>query len=71
MNLTSRPIEIYTHEILSYNPPFVRLRARVSSGTYIRSIARDIGTILGTGGVVTDLKRTKIGIIDQSCSIPL
>ncbi len=71
VNLTSRPIEIYTHEILSYNPPFVRLRARVSSGTYIRSIARDIGTILGTGGVVTDLKRTKIGIIDQSCSIPL
>jgi tRNA pseudouridine55 synthase len=71
VNLTSRPIEIYTHEILSYNPPFVRLRARVSSGTYIRSIARDLSIILWTGGVITDLKRTKIGSIEQSYATAL
>ena len=68
VNLKARPVEIYTHEILSYDPPFITMRARVSSGTYIRSIARDIGTLLGTGGIITDLKRTKIGSIDQSHS---
>ncbi len=71
VNLKARPVEIYSHEILSYDPPFVRLRARVSSGTYIRSIARDLGITLWTGGVITDLKRTKIGLIDQCDSIPL
>ena len=71
VNLTSRPIEIYSHEILSYDPPFVRLRARVSSGTYIRSIARDLGIILWAGGVITDLKRTKIGSIEQSYATAL
>lgn len=71
VNLKARPVEIYTHEILSYDPPFITLRARVSSGTYIRSIARDIGTLLGTGGIITDLKRTKIGTIDQAHSTPL
>ena len=68
MNLKARPVEIYSHEILSYDPPFIKFRARVSSGTYIRSIARDIGTFLGTGDIITDLKRTKIGSIDQSHS---
>jgi len=71
VNLKARSIEIYSHEILSYDRPFVRLRARVSSGTYIRSIARDLGITLWTGGVITDLKRTKIGLIDQCDSIPL
>ena len=71
VNLKARPVEIYTHEILSYDPPFITLRARVSSGTYIRSIARDLGSLLWTGGVITNLKRTKIGLIDQCDSIPL
>ena len=68
VNLKARPVEIYSHEMLSYDPPFITLRARVSSGTYIRSIARDLGSLLWTGGIITDLKRTKIGSIDQSHS---
>ncbi len=71
VNLKARPVEIYSHEILSYDPPFITLRARVSSGTYIRSIARDLGSLLWTGGVITDLKRTKIGSIDQSYATAL
>ena len=71
VNLKARPVEIYTHEILSYDPPFITLRARVSSGTYIRSIARDLGSLLWTGGVITDLKRIKIGEIDQNSATAL
>ncbi len=66
VNLKARPIEIYSHEFLSYDPPFVRLRAQVSSWTYIRSIARDLSIALWTGGVITDLKRTKIGHIEEN-----
>jgi tRNA pseudouridine55 synthase len=40
------------------------LKAEVSAGTYIRSIAMDLGDILGTGWYITKLRRTKIGNID-------
>jgi tRNA pseudouridine55 synthase len=40
--MKSREVEIFDIEILSYNYPEVFLRARVSSGTYIRSIAYDL-----------------------------
>jgi len=39
----------------------VRLRVSVSSGTYIRALARDIGNELGTGGAAFDIRRTSIG----------
>lgn len=38
----------------------------MSSGTYIRSIARDLGRLLGTGGVITHLVRTSIGALTLS-----
>ena len=71
VNLKARPIEIYSHEILSYDPPFIKLRAQVSSGTYIRSIARDLSITLWTGGIIIDLKRTKIGHIEENHATPL
>jgi tRNA pseudouridine55 synthase len=61
VNLSSRSIEAYSHEILEYCAPIIKLRCRVSSGTYIRSFARDIANCLQTGGVITHLKRTHIG----------
>lgn len=48
-------------EILSYEYPSVTLRATVSAGTYIRSIANDLWEIIGSGGYITMLRRTKIG----------
>ena len=55
-----RRVVIYGVEILSYEYPVLKIRAKVSSGTYIRTLAEDIGTKLGVGAYLTALRRTKI-----------
>lgn len=59
--IPSREVEIYSIEILDYNYPELKIRTHVSSGTYIRALAEDIGKKLGTGAYLTALRRTKIG----------
>jgi tRNA pseudouridine55 synthase len=59
--IPSREVEIYSIEILSYDYPELKIRCHVSSGTYIRTLAEDIGKKLGTGAYLTALRRTKIG----------
>ncbi|MCU0680355.1 MAG: pseudouridine synthase, partial [Planctomycetes bacterium] len=54
-------IEIYKITILSYKWPLLSLRIYSSSGTYIRSIAYDLGRKLNCGAYLKALKRTKIG----------
>jgi len=54
-------VEIYNISILDYNWPSLRIKVKCSSGTYIRSLAHDIGKKLGTGGYLEKLCRTKIG----------
>lgn len=56
-----RKVHIYELEILDYNFPTLKLLCPVSSGTYIRSLAEDLGAKLGTGAYLTALRRTKIG----------
>lgn len=48
-------------ELLSYDYPIVNLRIQCSKGTYIRSIAHDLGTMLGCGAHLIDLQRTRSG----------
>lgn len=60
----SREVTIYNIEILDYNYPELRIRCDVSSGTYIRTLAEDIGKKLGTGAYLTALRRIKIGDYD-------
>ena len=60
----SREIEIYKIEILEYNYPELKIRCHVSSGTYIRTLAEDIGKKLGTGAYLTGLRRTRVGKYD-------
>lgn len=57
------PRTVTVHKItrLEYEFPYVRFAVHVSSGTYIRSLARDVGTALGTGGYLSALRRTTIG----------
>jgi tRNA pseudouridine55 synthase len=55
-----RTVTIHSLELLGYSYPEVRIRAHVSSGTYIRTLAEDIGKLLGTGAYCTQLRRTKI-----------
>lgn len=57
----SRQVKIYALELLDYIYPDVTLRTHVSSGTYIRTLAEDIGQHLGTGAYCTSLRRTSIG----------
>ncbi len=61
INRGSRTIEIRLIEILSYAYPILDIRIICSSGTYIRSLAYDIGEDLGCGGYVEELVRTRIG----------
>lgn len=56
-----RDVTIYAIEQIEYEYPSIRFKAKVSSGTYIRSLVTDIGEVLGTGAYMSDLRRTAIG----------
>ena len=62
--IPSRQIEIYSIDIISYNYPELKIRVHCSSGTYIRTLAEDIGQALGTGAYLTALRRIRIGNYD-------
>jgi tRNA pseudouridine55 synthase len=56
-----RKITIYKIELLSFDAPRLSLRVHCSSGTYIRTLAEDIGTALGCGGTIEKLRRDSVG----------
>ena len=56
-----REVQIYDLELLAWEKPDIRIRVMCSSGTYIRSLAHDLGQSLGCGGHITALRRTAIG----------
>ena len=64
VDIPKRTITIYTLELLGYDYPVLKLRAHVSSGTYIRSLAADIGKELKTGAYCQNLRRIKIADYD-------
>ncbi len=55
-----RTITVHSLDVIDYNYPELKVRTHVSSGTYIRSLAVDIGKVLGTGAYCTQLRRTQI-----------
>lgn len=61
VELAARPVEIETLVLEDWSPPDVRFRATVSAGTYVRSIARDVGESLGCGAHLVALTRTAVG----------
>ena len=64
VNMPSRNVTIYSLKLISYEYPYVNIRTHVSSGTYIRTLAQDIGEALGTGAYCRELRRTKIAKYD-------
>jgi tRNA pseudouridine55 synthase len=54
-------VEITDFQVLDVSIPHVTIRAACSSGTYVRSLARDMGRHLGCGAMVSSLRRTRIG----------
>jgi tRNA pseudouridine55 synthase len=61
VDLKARPVTITRVELLRYEWPRAELEIDCGSGTYIRSIARDVGRALGCGGLIEVLTRTRIG----------
>ncbi|MBU0577176.1 tRNA pseudouridine(55) synthase TruB [Patescibacteria group bacterium] len=68
-----KPVEITIHEleILDYKWPILKIRVACSKGTYLRSLARDLGEKLKVGGYLTALQRTRVGqySLDQAVRI--
>ncbi|MCH8018539.1 tRNA pseudouridine(55) synthase TruB [candidate division KSB1 bacterium] len=56
-----RKIRIYQTDVINFRNPFLKLRIVCSRGTYIRALANDMGEILGCGGYLTSLTRTRVG----------
>jgi tRNA pseudouridine55 synthase len=67
----ARPVTIYRAELLEWNPPDLILDIACSTGTYVRSLAHDLGQLLGTGAHLVALRRTTSGpfTLDQSYSL--
>jgi tRNA pseudouridine55 synthase len=66
-----REIHIYDLQLLTWDDPFLQLELACSSGTYVRSLAHDLGQELGCGGHITALRRTSVGDFSLDHSIPL
>ena len=61
MELAPKPIRIDSIELLQCELPKIRIRVVCGKGTYIRSLARDIGEALDSGAYLTALERTRVG----------
>jgi tRNA pseudouridine55 synthase len=84
--LPTRKVVVHEIALLDYAWPIARIALRCGKGFYVRSLARDLGVALGTGGHVASLRRTAVGpftlamarrlddlpeVIDASCVMPL
>ena len=67
----ARHIRIFEIKQLDFAPPFLTLEVACSKGTYIRSLAEDIGHYLGCGGTVTKLRRLQAGCFQLAAAFTL
>jgi len=70
VELAAKNVEIHSIRLLNYEWPRLELEIICGSGTYIRSISRDLGTELGCGGLMSRLERTRVGIFCSGDAIP-
>lgn len=71
VELAPRKIQVHHLEVLEWAPPEVVVDVHCSSGTYVRSLANDIGVQLGTGAYLVGLRRTKSGRFSLRDAAPL
>jgi len=69
--LEPRKIQVYHLEVLEWAPPEVVVDVHCSSGTYVRSLANDLGNALGCGAYLVGLRRTKNGRFSLRDAVPL
>ena len=67
----ARNVQIFSIEILEINLPRVRMSVHCSKGTYIRTLCHDIGAMLGCGGCMEKLLRTKVGVFELQDTLKL
>lgn len=71
VSLEPRKIQVYSLELLEWAPPEVVVDVFCSSGTYVRSLANDLGNALGCGAHLVGLRRTKSGRFTLRDAVPL
>ena len=71
VTLEPRTINVYSLEVLEWSLPEVVIDVYCSSGTYVRSLANDLGESLGTGAHLIGLRRTKSGHFSLRDAVPL
>jgi tRNA pseudouridine55 synthase len=71
VDLAPRRINVYSLELLEWAPPDAVVDVYCSSGTYVRSLAHDLGRNLGCGANLTGLRRTKSGRFTLRDAVPL
>jgi tRNA pseudouridine55 synthase len=71
VELEPRKIQVHHLEVLEWAPPEVVVDVHCSSGTYVRSLANDLGETLGCGAYLVGLRRTKSGRFSLRDAVPL
>ncbi len=71
VDLAPRVINVYSLEVLEWAPPEAVVDVYCSSGTYVRSLANDLGKALGSGAHLMGLRRTKSGRFTLRDAVPL
>ena len=61
VSLTPRTVVVHAIDVLGYEYPHLEIEVRCGKGTYIRSLARDLGEELGCGGFIASLRRLAVG----------
>jgi tRNA pseudouridine55 synthase len=71
VTLTPRKVHIYDIQLLRYEYPELDVEVRCGKGTYIRSLARDVGEKLGCGGLIQTLRRLRVGTFSVNEALSL
>jgi tRNA pseudouridine55 synthase len=71
VSLRSRQVHIFAIHLLAYSYPRVEMEVQCSKGTYIRSLARDLGQRLNCGALIQSLRRTRLGPFEASRALSL
>lgn len=71
VQLPARPVVVREFTLGEYRFPLVDALVRCGKGTYIRSLARDLGLSIGAGGMLRSLRRTRVGTyaVDSACTL--
>ena len=71
VELPAVPVTVYRAELIAHEGDSVTFRVTVSTGTYVRALARDLGDRLGVGGHLRELRREAIGALTVEQAVPL